>query len=365
MKSGSDSTLVVVQTLLPRYRRLFFEQLGLASRRPVTVVLGDGDGGSSQPGSGAASSVRLESITTNYLAGGRLLWQPGALPPATAAEAVVLELNPRILSNWLILFLRAPRDRRTILWGHAWSRSGQGSWTNRLRGIMLRMADGVILYTETDRQELLAKHPQAKAWSANNAIFSASEIAAARMRGKEDAFLVSGRLIEEKKPGLAVKALAELDRSGARLIFIGDGQKLDEIREVARRLGVADQVEFLGEVFDHEDLRAAYERCIASISAGYVGLSMTQSHAFGLPMLYPDNEPHAPEVEAAEEGVNAVTFRSDDPTSLASAMREVIDNRDEWIARRESISDACRANYSIERMVAGFLAAVDGEPMEE
>lgn len=358
--------VVIVQTILPEYRLPFFRELAARSTRPLELVIADGRLPSSQvQPSDRGRPAGSRRVGSWSVLGGRLLFQPAAIPPALAAEVTVLEFNPRIISNWVILLLRATLGRRTIFWGHAWSRSGQASWTNHLRSLLVRLAEGLIVYTEPERVEAEANLPVRSTWTARNAVFTEAEIRPVRHEGQINAFVLSGRLVAEKKPALAVDALARLGRDDALLIVVGEGPERAALEQLTSRHGVSGQVEFLGERYSYDELREVYGRCIASISAGYVGLSMTQSHAFGLPMLYPDNEPHAPEVEAAEEGVNAVTFRSDDPTSLASAMREVIDNRDEWIARRESISDACRANYSIERMVAGFLAAVDGEPMEE
>jgi glycosyltransferase involved in cell wall biosynthesis len=155
-----------------------------------------------------------------------------------------------------------------------------------------------------------------------------------------------------------VRALARTADPEARLIVIGDGAERTAVEELARELGVEDRVDVRGEVFDYDELRAAYSGAVASLSPGYVGLSMTQSHAFGLPMIYARDEPHAPEIEAAEDGVNAIPVESDDAGALAAAMDDVLTRSDEWSARAEEISAECRARYSTEAMVDAFVTAI-------
>ena len=94
----------------------------------------------------------------------RLVWQRGVVRPLLAADVAILELNPRILSNWLILAGRRLRRRPTVLWGHAWSRSGARSRTDRIRDVMRRLGNVILVYTERQKQELLAYRRAPASW---------------------------------------------------------------------------------------------------------------------------------------------------------------------------------------------------------
>lgn len=60
-------------------------------------------------------------------------------------------------------------------------------------------------------------------------------------------FLVAaGRMSEEKGFDLLLKALAELSDPAVYLLILGEGPLLDDLKQLAVALGVADQVEFVG-----------------------------------------------------------------------------------------------------------------------
>jgi len=61
-------------------------------------------------------------------------------------------------------------------------------------------------------------------------------------------FLAVGRFVEKKAPQLTIKAFAQMHSAhpSARLRMVGDGPLWNECRELAKNLGVAEAVEFLG-----------------------------------------------------------------------------------------------------------------------
>lgn len=72
-----------------------------------------------------------------------------------------------------------------------------------------------------------------------------------------------GRLIPRKAPQLAVEAFAELRRTTeARLAIAGQGSLRGELEATARRLGIADDVEFLGNI-PLPEVRALYDSASA------------------------------------------------------------------------------------------------------
>ncbi|WP_345038867.1 hypothetical protein, partial [Georgenia daeguensis] len=100
-----------------------------------------------------------------------------------------------------------------------------------------------------------------------------------------------------------------------------------------------------------------YEGCLCSVSPGYVGLSATQSIGFGVPMVWADDEPHAPEVEALN-GENSRRFKSGSADSLADTLAQMMAARKHYASRRFAISESARRKYSAEAMAAGMEDAV-------
>src|SRR6476661_7341927 len=77
-------------------------------------------------------------VDNRFLWGRRMVWQRKLIRPLLAADVAIVELNPRILSNWLILAGRRLSRKPTVVWGHAWSRSGASSRTDVIRDVMRR-----------------------------------------------------------------------------------------------------------------------------------------------------------------------------------------------------------------------------------
>jgi glycosyltransferase involved in cell wall biosynthesis len=173
-----------------------------------------------------------------------------------------------------------------------------------------------------------------------------------------DSFVFVGRLVREKKPDALLQAFRGVQAfmpEGVRLVFVGDGPMRQALELDAAELGSA--VEFRGHVGSHAALKGIYSRAIASVSPGYAGLSLTQSLGFGVPMIISRNEPHAPEIVAAEEGWNSIYFDADVPGDLERALQRMVADRDQWASRRVAIADRCRSLFSAESMADGFLRA--------
>jgi glycosyltransferase involved in cell wall biosynthesis len=303
----------------------------------------------------------LTFVSNHFLPGRRLLLQTGMWRPVLEADVAILELNPRILSVWLLLVLRRILGKESVLWGHAWPRGGRHKRSDRVRNLLRRLGDTIVVYTETQARELRERMPGKRIIAAPNALYSRSSMGADPDARKATDFIYVGRLVSSKKPMLLLDAFAlAVDDLPADcdLVFVGDGPLRRDLEARSRELGLESRVEFKGHVSDLEKLHELYSTSLASVSPGYVGLSITQSFAFGVPMIIARDEPHAPEIEAAVEGVNSRMFDSDSPSSLAGALRVFTENKDSWIERRTSIASDCAKRYSAELMAGRIGEAV-------
>jgi glycosyltransferase involved in cell wall biosynthesis len=359
MTEASPLTVSLLQTSIGDYRQAFLEilieRLGDDFDVYAGTVYFDGT-----TRTRVRIGSRLHHLGNHYLLGRRLLWQSGAVSAALKPKVAVLEYNPRIVSVWASLLLRRALHRRTILWGHAWSRKGAGSRTNQVRSVMRWFADGLIVYTRAQADDLLGDWPERPLFVAPNAMYRREQLQPVDDVGGSD-FLYVGRLTASKRPKLLLEAFGlALDRlpATARLVFVGGGPMDRELRKLAESLP-AGRVAFEGHVADPDQLRVLYGRALASVSPGPVGLSITQSLGFGIPMLIARDEPHGPEVEAAIEGFNAMFFAPSTAETLAEHLVNVTGEAETWRMRRAAISEACRTKYSAEAMADGFIAAVE------
>jgi glycosyltransferase involved in cell wall biosynthesis len=352
--------VVLLRPAIGEYRRAVLEILAERLGGGLAVYAGEAD---FAPTSRTTSDLGglLRPVSNRYLAGRRLLWQRGCWRAVLAADVAILEINPRMLSSWVLMALRRALGRPTVLWGHAWPRAGRDARTDRLRGAMRRFADVLVVYTETERRELSERSPGTRVFAAPNALYRARDMQPVPpMPGAPPAFVSVGRLVPLKKPGLLVDAFLAARPSlpdGTTLTFVGEGPLRGELEARAASANAA--VRFLGQVDDLGRLRDAFAPAVASVSPGAVGLSIVQSTAFGVPMIVARDEPHGPEIEAARDGDNGILVGSDDPAALAAAMARVAAERDRWLARRDEISADCAARYSAEAMAERMLEAIE------
>lgn len=301
-------------------------------------------------------------VVNRRLIGGRVLLQQGHWRAALTADVLVIDLNPRSLTAWGFLVLRKALGRRTLVWGHLHPRKGPASSTARIRDWMRRLAHGTVVYTYASAEELGARH-ETSVWVAPNAVFKA-ETMEPRDTAVRDAVLYVGRLEPEKKPRLLLEAFRIMRDTGRteRLLFVGEGSLRSELERAAEEFGLADVVTFVGPCHDPDDLAALYGAALCSVSPGFVGLSLTQSLGFGVPMVIADNESHSPEIELARTPHAAVFFSAGSAEALAEALSSEALHLTQ--PDRDSLASYIRATYSAEAMAAGLVAAVRNEKQD-
>ncbi len=152
-------------------------------------------------------------------------------------------------------------------------------------------------------------------------------------------FLQAGRLIEKKGFATSLRAFAAFRNihPRARFTIAGEGPMLDELRALARELGVEAQMEFSG-FLDQADLRASFDRAHIFLHPSEVGPdgnqegvpnAMLEAMASGLPVFATR---HGGIPEAIAEGVSGVLVAERDHGALAAALLD-------WTARPAALSE--------------------------
>lgn len=352
---------MLLQTAIPHYRQEVLTELCSALGDALLVLTGRQHVESSvQTEVEVGDHLRL--IKNHFFLGGRLEWQSGMWRSVLRAEVVIIEGNPRILSSWFILAIRKLLRRGTVVWMHAWPRSGKNSRSDWIRHLMRLLADKIVVYTEQQARELRGKMPGRRIIAAPNALMRKASMGASTSVVPTN-FIYVGRLVAAKKPLLAAEAfklvLPSLPRDCC-LLIIGAGPAEKQLQDFIVRNELQERILMPGHVSDENLLRCHYATAIASLSPGYVGLSITQSFAFGVPMIISRDEPHSPEIEAAQEGFNCRYFETDCIQSLADTLRQFIAERAVWQKRRQAIAESCAAHYSVEVMAERLVEAFCG-----
>jgi glycosyltransferase involved in cell wall biosynthesis len=299
-------------------------------------------------------------LHNRFLLDRKFLWQSGVFRKGVKADILVLSLNPRVLSNWAILVMRRVIGKKTVIWGHAWPKAGPEVKSDKVRHLMRSLASEIVVYTNQQRQELQQKMPEKQIHVAPNALYHQHEMQSDRSITASDIIFVS-RMVPNKKGILLLEAFATVvDKlpENAKLVMIGDGPQRDPMMRQSKKLNIQDRVLFPGAITDRNELNPYYHNALISVSPGRVGLGLTQSLSYGVPMIIAHDELHGPEIEAAIEGNTGYFFKENSVDDLARVILKVFAVRTAILERRETLSLLCQQQYSIEAMAQTFIDLV-------
>ncbi len=146
---------------------------------------------------------------------------------------------------------------------------------------------------------------------------------------QRNVFLYVGRVDQEKRIDVMLRAVSLLQRDDIQLAIAGAGAELGPLQDLAKSLHLGDRVRFTGPVRNEElprllnsvDVFAmageAESLSIASLEAMACGLPVLLADAFALP-------------ELVTRGVNGYLFRSGDAQDAAHYMQLLADQRAQW-----------------------------------
>jgi glycosyltransferase involved in cell wall biosynthesis len=352
LELSKDKKLIIIQTAVPDYRKGFFK------------ALRDNLGDNFELYSGSHyfeksiqsdATIPHKKTKNTYLFNARFLIQFEVIKLIASDNLLVLELNPRIISNWILLIGRKIVGKQTILWGHAWPRQGKDASTDTLRQLMRKLASAIVVYTNKQRLELQERMPHKTILAAPNALLNKSQMGATA--GNPKHLIYVGRLTKSKKALFLAKAFSNtLDYipNDVQLLIIGDGEEKAALETFIIENSLAQRIQLLGHISDESRLRELYGTSYFSVSPGYVGLSITQSFGFGVPMIVSRDEDHSPEIEAVLDGENAIFFETDSELSFRESLLNIYNDTNFWLSKRDEIATFCAENYSVEAMARVF-----------
>ncbi len=146
-------------------------------------------------------------------------------------------------------------------------------------------------------------------------------------------FVTAGRLVEMKDQRTLLRAFAvHVRQRPSRLMLLGVGPMLEELRALAGTLGIADDVAFEGFVRNPLPyMRAADAFVLSSRSEGF-GNVLVEALGCGTPVVS-TNCPHGP-ADILGHGKYGILVPPRDPEALAPAFGRILDERAKWPRER-------------------------------
>lgn len=149
-----------------------------------------------------------------------------------------------------------------------------------------------------------------------------------------------GTLEPRKNQGYLLQILAEAKRLGYRyrLTLAGDGPSRTEWEMLASRLGIADQVEFMGYVSGASSLLPGHRVYAHTAQMENLPITLIEALSCGLPVCAP---PVGGIPEIFDDGVEGVQWPLDDATACAQKLIDLLENEAVW----HTMSCTARQHY--------------------
>lgn len=161
-----------------------------------------------------------------------------------------------------------------------------------------------------------------------------------------------GRLDIQKGHNYLLKAFSIVRKKmAAKLMIIGDGEKMDELRALAKDLGIEKDVAFAGYQRNPFKFVARSNLYVnSSIFEGF-GYTVVEAIALGLPVIATAC-PHGPD-EIIKDRKSGILIPPADETTMAEAIMMVLE--DEKLRKSLSIEGSKRAeDFSVDRIVGEY-----------
>ena len=270
-----------------------------------------------------------------------------------------------------------------ILWGHGYNRNKgfhlERSLTDKIRLFLLKKADAVIFYGQEAKLKISKYVKSEKLFIAFNCLNTnvltairdklegeGRENVKKRLGFKHDYNLIFiGRMLKSKQPQLLINIYEYLINEIGNSIcihFVGDGDYLNQLKEIVKFKGIENNIKFYGAI--HDDIKSG-ELLYCSdlmIMPGYVGLSVNHAFNFDCPVVtwqQKENGPfHSPEIEYLINDKTGYIVETHTLEAMCKDISKYFDSDEIQHQMKLNIRNMIETNCSISNFIKGFDDAI-------
>ena len=368
MENRFGGRIGIVQRVLPAYRAPFFDALAASCTGGLSLFAG-------LPRAGESIATTTQLQIANYSPAQNIHFASPSSPlyicyqrgltrwlDAWNPEALIIEANFRYLSSPAAIRWMHTRNHLVIGWGLGAS-VDRGPFSS-LRQRFLRQFDAMIAYSQRGAEQYAAGGcPADRIFVAPNAVSPAPKHP---LPQRADSFspqpviLFVGRLQARKRIPSLLKACAELPAQlKPRLVIVGDGPELDNLRSLARSIFPA--AEFPGAKHGQE-LAPYFLAADLFVLPGTGGLAVQEAMSYGLPVIVAQGDGTQNDLVRPLKGTspgNGWQIPPDDDAVLASTLREALSDVPRLRTMGAESYRIVAEEINLEKMVGVFAEALE------
>lgn len=350
--------ILIVQPLIPHYRLGFFEELNKSFELDLFAKYN------------SKEKYNFKIIpSTTYKIFNTFYWQENLLKVNFEKYALVIfNVNLRYLSTVLALIKCKKNSIPTIDFNHKRSSTSKTIFIF-LRDIFLKFfTNGKIFYMKNEYQENLNKkifnciRPYNLGY-ANNSIdtYAISKLRKKYVAKERVDFIYIGRVTSKANLKLLILAL-NYSKKNYKVNIVGDYKNnSNSLKEIIDKYNLNKRVKWYKFSKNELEISQIFNKCRCFVYPGEVGLSIIHAMSYGLPsIIHNNNRHHNPENYAFSDGYNGITFKENNPKSLAKKMDHLYSLTDKEL---EKYSENClkkiNDNFSIQLMAQNFKKSIN------
>ncbi len=342
--------LVILQGILPFYRKTFFNELCKIYK--ITII----HSGSKQKDDTDLFTEKILPVISISI----LKWQKGLFNYLKIIKPdVIIAGDDLRYINWLFVRHFSPRSIKWCWWGVD---ENNNKILSKLKlNYLFPRTDNFLFYDQQTMNKIQNYGIKIdRLYLANNTIH-VEQNDFNKNFDTRFSFLNVGSLDVRKQNDILIHCfskLVNLRGNHLKLYLIGHGRQKDYLISLISDYSMEHNIFLLGKLESQDILKNYYDLSLASVSFGQAGLAILQSMAFGVPFLTKKNAITGGEISNIKNGINGILCE-DSENSLFESLLWCVDNPQKCQQMGFNSYEYYRTNATIYGMVEAFKNAIE------
>lgn len=224
------------------------------------------------------------------------------------------------------------------------------------------LAHALIIFSENEKVFIKASHK--KVFVANNTLnfndfpfitLSKEELKEKyRLAGKRVVLCVGRMNTNNRKVDYLLEGFEKFSPHQTVLLIVGPGLTAEQEERVKK----IDNVQYYGAVYDPVKINEIYKLSDIFCMPGAIGLAVNHAFYYGMPVVVEDVD-QGPEAVYLKTGRNGYFFKKGDIEDMMNKIVTLLEDKNLYGSFSKQAEETIKTEASVEKMLAGFLEAID------